>query len=72
MQLMRMDVGDSGRGDGGTAVMDDGGACVGSGMVGERDYWRIPGVISELWEDLLYRFPFFFEFLLNEGWWQGS
>ena len=42
---LRMYVGDSDRGDGGTAVMGDGGACVGSGMVGERDYWRIPGVI---------------------------
>ena len=29
-------MGDSGRGDGGSAVMGGGGACVGSGMVGER------------------------------------
>ena len=35
-------MGDSGRGDGGSAVMGGGGACVGSGMVGERDYCRIP------------------------------
>ena len=38
-------MGDSGRGDGGSAVMGGGGVCVGSGMVGERDYCRIPGVI---------------------------
>ena len=29
-----------------------GGACVGSGMVGERGYCRIPGIIWELWEDV--------------------
>ena len=34
---LRMDVGDSGRGHGGSAVMNGGGTCVGSGMVGERD-----------------------------------
>ena len=38
-----MDVGDTG--DGGSAVMGGGGACVGCGMEGERDYCRIPGVI---------------------------
>ena len=32
-------------GDGGSAVMGGGEACVGSGMVGERDYCRIPGII---------------------------
>ena len=36
----RMDVG-----DGGSAVMGGGGAHVGSGMVGEGDYCRIPGII---------------------------
>ena len=40
---LRMDVGDTG--DGGSAVMGGGGACVGCGMEGERDYCRIPGVI---------------------------
>ena len=32
-------------GDGGSAIMVGGGACVGSGMVGKRDYCRIPGII---------------------------
>ena len=32
-------------GDGGSAVMGGEGACVGSGMVGERYYCRIPGII---------------------------
>ena len=32
-------------GDGGSAVMGGGGACVGSGMVCERDYCRIPEII---------------------------
>ena len=58
---LRMDVGDSGRGDGGSAIMGGGGACVGSGMVSERDYCRIPGVTWELWEDLPYNFQFFFQ-----------
>ena len=40
-----MDVGDCGAGDGGSAVMGGRGACVGSGMVGKRDYSRIPGII---------------------------
>ena len=31
--------------NGGSAVMGGRGACVGSGMVGERDYCRIPGII---------------------------
>ena len=42
---LRMDVGDSGMGDGGSTVMGGGRACVGIGMVGERDYCRIPGII---------------------------
>ena len=37
---MTMDVG-----DGGSAVMGGTGAYVGSGMVGERDYCKIPGII---------------------------
>ena len=32
-------------GDGGSAIIVGGGACVGSGMVGKRDYCRIPGII---------------------------
>ena len=32
-------------GDGGSAVMGGGGACVGSGMVCERDYCRICGIV---------------------------
>ena len=53
-----MNVGDSGRGDKGSAVMGGGGgSCVNSGGVRERDYYRIPGVIRELWEDLSYSFP---------------
>ena len=32
-------------GDGGSAVMGGGGARVGNGMVGERDYCRIPWII---------------------------
>ena len=36
-------MGDSGAGDEGSVVMGGGGACVDSGMVGERDYCRIPG-----------------------------
>ena len=36
----------------------------GSGMVGERDYCRIPGIISELWEDLPYSFS---SFLMRVG-----
>ena len=57
-------MGDGNGGDGGSAVMSGGGgACVGSG----RDCCRLPGVIRELWEDLLYNFPFFLEFILNEG-----
>ena len=31
--------------DGGSAVMGGGRTCVGSGMVGERNYCRIPGII---------------------------
>ena len=31
--------------DGGSAVMGGGGTCVGSGMVGKRNYCRIPGII---------------------------
>ena len=31
--------------DGGSAMMGGGGTCVGSGMVGERNYCRIPGII---------------------------
>ena len=31
--------------DGGSAVMGGGGTCVGSGMVSERNYCRIPGII---------------------------
>ena len=58
-------MGDGGGGDGGTAVMGGGGAC---GRVGEREYCRISGFIRELWEDLPYIFPFFFEFLLIKGW----
>ena len=38
-------MGDSGRGDGGSGVIVGGGAYVGSGMVDERDYCRIPVVI---------------------------
>ena len=67
-----MDVENSGVGDGGSAVMGGGGACVGSGIVGERGYCRIPGIIMELWEDVPYSFQFFFKFFLNEGWCQGS
>ena len=52
--------------------MGGGGACVGSGMVGKKDYCKIPGIIWELWEDLPYSFQFFFELLLNEGWSRGS
>ena len=48
-----------------------GGACVGSGGVNERNCCRLPGVIQELWEGLPYSFPFFLEFLLNEGGCQG-
>ena len=40
-----MDVGEYGAGDRRSAVMGGGGVCVGSGMVGERDYYRIPGII---------------------------
>ena len=40
-----MDVGEYGACDRGSAVMGGGRAWVGSGMVGERDYCRIPGII---------------------------
>ena len=61
-------MGDGSGGDGGSAVVGGGGGgCVGSGGVNEMDCCRLPGVIQELWEDLPYSFPFFVEFLLNEG-----
>ena len=31
--------------DGGSVVMGSGGTCLGSEMVGERNYCRIPGII---------------------------
>ena len=59
-----MSVGD---GNEGSAVMGGGGgACVGSGGVSEWDSCRLPGVIRELWEDLPYSFPFFFDFFFNK------
>ena len=48
-------------------VGDGGGACVCSGGVSGRDYYRIPGVIRELWEELPYSIPFFPKFFLNKG-----
>ena len=37
-------MGDSGRGDGGSAIMGGGGSRVGKRIGSERDYCRIPGV----------------------------
>ena len=48
-------------------VGDGGGACVCSGGVSGREYYRIPGVIRELWEELPYSIPFFPKFFLNKG-----
>ena len=42
---LRIDVGDSGRGDGGSTVMGGGKACVRSEAIGEKDYCRIAWVI---------------------------
>ena len=47
--------------EGGAVMCVGGGACMGSGGVSE-DYCRVTGLIRELWEDLPYSFPFFFEF----------
>ena len=61
-------MGDGGGGDGGSTIMGGGGGgCVGSGRVNEMDCCRLLGVIQELWEDLPYNFPFFLEFLYDEG-----
>ena len=48
--------------EGGAVTCVGGGACVGSGGVSEKDYCRVTALIRELWEDLPYSFPFFFEF----------
>ena len=53
-------MGDGGGGNGGSTVMGGGGgASVGSGRVSDRGCCRLLGVIRELWEDLPYSFPFF-------------
>ena len=58
-----MSVRDGGEGNKGGAIMcARGGTCAGSFEVSEKDCCRLPGVISELWSDLPYSFPFFFKF----------
>ena len=48
-----MNMGDSGWGGRGSAVMGGGrNACVRSGEINERDCCKFPGVIQELWENL--------------------
>ena len=62
-----MSGGDGAEGKERSAVMIGGrGACVGSGNVSKRDCCRLPGVIRELWKDLQYLFPFFFNFFFNK------
>ena len=69
---------DGGEGNKGGAIMcARGGTCAGSFEVSEKDCCRLPGVISELWSDLPYSFPFFFKFnrvfplvdLERKRWW---
>ena len=47
--------------------------------VSEKNFFRLPGFIQDLWEDLQCSFPFSFEFFFNKvvpldslerkGWW---
>ena len=54
-----LDVGNSGEADEVSVLMgDEGGACVGSAGVSERDCCKLLGVIRELWKELPCSFPF--------------